>query len=106
MATDEIGDNRRLLNPKTKLPYTEKNPVTGLPVAAALEEMYPLAQGSIRLVHRTSRNHISSIIENGLVYNSVNSKKKISGLQINYQTAREMVHEVEEQHFLKNYIVT
>lgn len=101
MATDEIGDNRRLLNPKTKLPYTEKNPVTGLPVAAALEEMYPLAQNSIRLIHRTSRNHISSIIDNGLVYNSANAKKKISGLQINYKTAREMVHEVDEEQFWK-----
>ncbi len=91
--------NNRLLHPLTHKPYVSRNPVTGLPVASCLEEFYPLAAGSIRLLHRTTANHISSIAENGLIYNSSALKGKSAHLDLRYNNARCIVHDVTEDGF-------
>lgn len=95
--TDNSKNNRKLLNPQTNRPYAEKNPVTGLPVASCLEEFYPLAPGSIRLLHRTSRNHLSSIISQGLIYNSSALPDSDLYPHLHYNTARDIVHDMSEE---------
>ncbi|MBP3345427.1 MAG: hypothetical protein J6L86_00150 [Alphaproteobacteria bacterium] len=91
--------NNRLLRPLTHKPYVSRNPVTGLPVASCLEEFYPLAAGSVRLLHRTTANHISSIVENGLIYNSSALKVKSAHPDLRYNNARCIVHDVTEDEF-------
>lgn len=97
--TDNSKNNRKLLNPQTNRPYAEKNLVTGLPVASCLEEFYPLAPGSIRLLHRTSRNHLSSIISQGLIYNSSALPDSDLYPHLHYNTARDIVHDMSEERF-------
>ena len=91
--------DNRLLHPLSQKPYVSRNPVTGLPVASCLEEFYPLAAGSIRLLHRTTANHISSIVENGLIYNSSALKGKTAHPDLRYNNARCIVHDVTEEGF-------
>lgn len=91
--------NNRLLQPLTHKPYVSRNPVTGLPVASCLEEFYPLVTGSVRLLHRTTANHISSIVENGLIYNSSALKGKSAHPDLRYNNARCIVHDVTEEGF-------
>lgn len=91
--------NNRLLHPLTHKPYVSRNPVTGLPVASCIEEFYPLASGSVRLLHRTTANHISSIVENGLIYNSSALKVKSAHPDLRYNNARCIVHDVTEEGF-------
>lgn len=94
-----MNNDNRLLRPLEQQPYLNANPQTGLPVASCLEEFYPLAENSVRLIHRTTANHIGSIIENGLVYNSSALRNNKISSELRYNNARDIVHDVAEEQF-------
>ena len=58
------------------------NQETNYPLASQPEELPPLREGYIRLVHQTNKNNIDSIAENGLIYLEVGDKQAEDVAQI------------------------
>lgn len=59
--------------PKIKERFINKE--TGAQIAMLPEELPPLREGYVRLVHQTHMVHADSIVENGLIYSRKNANK-------------------------------
>lgn len=74
------------------------NQETNYPLASQPEELPPLREGYIRLVHQTNKNNIDSIAENGLIYNKKAAGKEHLSLS-NYPDVTSISYAFTEDEF-------
>ncbi len=79
------------------------NKETGAKIATQPEELPPLREGYIRLVHQTSSRHAESFVENGLIYNKTAAGKEHLSLA-DYPDVTSMVDNFYENDFWKSLV--